>query len=200
MFALKLPALKSSKSGLPTSLHLGFLSREGWEAGTTVWQVLDPRSYSVLTHANWRVPRQIFEPFQVILLLFLVSEANRRLFWWYFFQPLLWKTNAERRNTLCSQHFQDPHGFVTCYWGGGHAQIHRVSMGLCYLYYLLHFCREGSSLSWALTTRQALNQNPVVVTSHLNLTTTLWGSILINPFYRWGKSGPRGDTSCPKTQ
>lgn len=46
MFALNLPALQSCKSGLPTLLIWGFFpgGGKGQEAGTTVWQVLDPQS------------------------------------------------------------------------------------------------------------------------------------------------------------
>lgn len=50
MFALSLPAVKSFKSGLPTSLHLRFFSLGVMgERGDTVWQMLVPCSFSVIT-------------------------------------------------------------------------------------------------------------------------------------------------------
>lgn len=163
MFALSLPAVKSFKSGLPTSLHLRFLFTGGVMGG---YCLADVSSVFIFYHpiqADCRVPRHTGEEFELFTLVHCV-----RLFWWYFFLHLYYgKLLSEGRNSLCSQHFQGPRGVVTCYWGGSHAQIHRTEK---FSFFITHSTSAGSNMaganSRALTPGQSLNWNPWLVTSH----------------------------------
>lgn len=158
MFALNLPALKSSKSGPPHVTSVGVSLQRVRGRGCCLAGVRFPIH---ILHSHSCKPqgaKLYFWGISSDFSLVPAVRAHRRLFWWCFFPVSIMENYCQREGTLCAPNISRIHMALEQATGGRGAHTHTQDIeGSLYLHYSPHFCRGVGSLSQVLTTSQALN-------------------------------------------